>query len=405
MLKVGIEKISFYTPENYLHLDVLAQQKSVDPAKFSAGIGQEKIAMPAHDEDIVTMAAEAALPLLKTAEDMDGIDTLLFATETSIDQSKSAGLYVHQLLGLPQNCRNVEMKQACYAGTAALQMACAHVTRKPNSKVLVIASDVSRYDLESPGEATQGAGAVAIIVSANPKILEISNASGCYSEDIMDFWRPNYRKTPVVDGKYSALKYMQALGHAFKDYQEQDEAINTADMSRFCYHIPFTRMAKKAHKHLCDQTNANATDKDIEDGLIYNRIIGNCYNASLYISLASTLENADEDLSQKNIALFSYGSGAVAEFFTGKVVSGYQTHLQKQRHEALLNERKALSYNEYLKLWNAPDPQDGEEHEIPQSATSEIRSENTKRRFRLTKITDHKRIYAADESASKSQAA
>ena len=167
MTKVGIDKISFYVPKHYLALDTLAAEQGTDPEKFKRGIGQNKIAVPSHDEDVVTLAAEAAAKVV-AEEDADKIDTVLFATETGIDQSKAAGVYVHRLLELPSRCRVVELKHACYSGTAALQLACGHVTRKPDRKVLVVASDVSRYDLGTPAEATQGCGAVAMLVSADP---------------------------------------------------------------------------------------------------------------------------------------------------------------------------------------------------------------------------------------------
>lgn len=381
-VKVGIEYISFYIPKQFLGLDTLAQQHGVDPDKFRHGIEQEKIAIPSHDEDIVTMGAEAAAPIVQ-ANGTDGIDTLLFATETGIDQSKSAGIYVHRLLGLSQKARNVELKQACYSSTAALQMACGYVARRPDRKVLIIASDVSRYDLNSPGEATQGAGAVAMLISADPKVMEIEPISGCHSEDVMDFWRPNYRKTPIVDGKYSAMKYLQSLAHSWTDYQDNGGR-PFSDFAQFCYHIPFTKMAEKAHRHLA---SINKTDIDkglINPGMIYNRQIGNCYNASLYISLVSMLENCETDLANQNIALFSYGSGATAEFFSGVVQENYKDQLFIDKHQALLDNRTALSYEDYLKYWHAPDPQDGDEYII---------APTNQARYRLSKIDKHKRYY------------
>lgn len=382
MTKTGIESLSFYIPEHYLDLATLAERHNIDPAKFSRGIGQEKISIPQHDEDVVTLAAEAARPVVEACG-KEGIDTLLFATETGIDQSKSAGLYVHQLLGLPQQCRNVELKQACYSATAAIQMACGYVARKPDRKVLVIASDVSRYDLDSSAEATQGCGAVAMMISADPKVMEIDATSGVYSEDIMDFWRPNYRKTPLVDGKYSAMKYLHALAHAWEDYQKNGGRAYD-EFARFCYHLPFSRMGDKAHRHLASLNEAKADVEKSSPGMVYNRQVGNCYAASLYLSLVSTLENGDEDLTDKAIGLFSYGSGAVAEFFAGVVQSGYQEHLFTDYHENLLANRKALTYDDYLTLWHAPDPQDGSELVIPQAARGQ---------YRLARIHEHKRHY------------
>ena len=62
------------------------------------------------------------------------IEMLLFATESGIDQSKAAGIYVHELLGLPARCRVVELKQACYSGTAALQLALPFLRENPRKK-------------------------------------------------------------------------------------------------------------------------------------------------------------------------------------------------------------------------------------------------------------------------------
>lgn len=382
MTKIGIENLSFYVPRNYLDLAVLAKRQNIDQAKFYRGIGQEKFAVPCHDEDIVTLAAEAARPIVENCG-IDEIDTVLFATETGIDQSKSAGIYVHRLLGLPANCRNVELKQACYSATAALQLACGYVARKPDKKVLVIASDVSRYDLDSPAEATQGCGAVAMLVSANPAIIEIDPFSGCYTEDIMDFWRPNHRKTPLVDGKYSAMKYLQSLGHAWDDYRKNGGR-DYADLAQFCYHLPFSRMGQKAHRQLASLNKTPVDNDRCEPGMIYNRQIGNCYAASLYLSLISMLENTEQDLSGRAVGLFSYGSGSVAEFLSGVVQPGYQAHLYKSHHQDLLTDRTALDYDDYLTLWHAPDPQDGQLVEIPAAARG---------RYRLAKIDEHKRHY------------
>src|SRR5690625_1832874 len=137
----------------------------------------------AEDEHLVTLGAAAALPVLERAG-RDQIRTVLFATETGIDQSKAAGAYAHRLLGLSPNVRVVELKQACYSGTAALQFAAALVARNPAEKVLVIASDVARYELGSSAEPTQGAGAAAFTVSADPALLALEPAAGLFTAEI-----------------------------------------------------------------------------------------------------------------------------------------------------------------------------------------------------------------------------
>jgi len=386
-MSVGIDDISFATSNFYLDLKNLADVQQIETDKFYLGIGQEKMGIVPADEDVVTMAANAAYPLLQGI-DKNRISTLLFATETAIDQSKAAGLFVHGLLDLPSRCRVVELKQACYSATAALQMACALVARNPEQQVLVLASDIARYDLNSSGEATQGCGAVAMLISANPRLVEIDPQSGHYSEDVMDFWRPNYRSTALVDGKYSTKIYLKALKQAWTHYHEVS-GVEFDQLDYFCYHLPFSRMAEKAQLQLARFCKSDA-DCDtllakIEPSLHYNRIIGNSYTASMYIGLNSLLDHADEDLSGKRIGFFSYGSGCVAEFFGGRIVEGYRAHLRRERHRQLLAERQELSYSEYLRFYNFVHPTDGGDHQF---------AEQTRGRFRLAGISQHKRIYS-----------
>lgn len=385
-MSVGIDEISFYTSNYFLDLRALAEVQNIDSEKYYQGIGQEKMSMAAPDEDVVTMAANAAKPLIDRIG-TDAISTLMFATETSIDQSKAAGVYVHRLLGMNANCRVVEMKQACYSATAAIQMACALVAREPEKKVLVIASDIARYDLDTSGEATQGCGAVAVLISANPRLIEIAPEVGNYTEDVMDFWRPNYRSTALVDGKYSTKIYLKSLKKAWENFVEASSlAFN--DFSHFCYHLPFSRMAEKAHKHLAKVNQAGLSleqiEQQIEDTLHYNRIIGNSYTASMYIGLTSLLENCKQNLAGSKVGFFSYGSGCVAEFFSGTVVAGYEQCLHTLQHRTMLDARQEVSYDEYLKLCRYPDPRDGEHHDMPSVTTG---------RFRLAAISGHKREY------------
>ncbi|MFY0677762.1 MAG: hydroxymethylglutaryl-CoA synthase [Neptuniibacter sp.] len=385
-MSVGIDEISFYTSNYFLDLRTLAEVQQIESDKYYTGIGQEKMSMAAPDEDVVTMAANAAQQVIDRVG-VDCISSLLFATETGVDQSKAAGVYVHRLLGLNSNCRVVELKQACYSATAAIQMACALVARQPEKKVLVIASDIARYDLGTSGEATQGCGAVAMLISANPRLVEIDPEVGNHTEDVMDFWRPNYRATALVDGKYSTKIYLKSLKKAWENFVDAS-SVAFNDFSYFCYHLPFSRMAEKAHKHLAKINKAGLTleqiEDQVEDTLHYNRIIGNSYTASMYIGLSSLLENCKQNLAGKKVGFFSYGSGCVSEFFSGTVVSGYDKCLHTLNHKQMLESRQEVSYDEYLKLCSYPDPKDGEHHDIPASTAG---------RYRLAAISGHKREY------------
>ncbi|SHN26386.1 hydroxymethylglutaryl-CoA synthase [Actinacidiphila paucisporea] len=382
---IGIHDLSFATTQFVLTHATLAAYNGTPVGKYHAGIGQRSMSVPAADEDVVTMAAAAVAPIV-SRHGSDLIRTIVFATETSIDQARAAGIPVHSLLGLPSATRIVELKQACYGATAALQFAIGLVRRDRSQQVLVIASDVSKYDLDTPGEATQGAAAVAMLVSADPALVRIEDPSGVFTADIMDFWRPNYRATALVDGKESVSAYLQAVEGAWKDYAEQGGR-RLDEFSAFCYHQPFTKMAYKAHRHLLQYCGSNIDEGEITRVIgqttAYNTVIGNSYTASMYLGLAALLDNAD-DLSHQAIGFLSYGSGSVAEFFAGTVVPGYRSHLRRAAHHEVIVRRQEIDYAKYRELHEQSLPVDGGDYRVPRETTGP---------YRLAALSGHKRIY------------
>ncbi len=365
----------------------LANERGLNPEKFSKAIGQEKMAVSPPDEDVVTLAANAAQQALDGV-DKSKIDTVLFATESGIDQSKAAGIYVHNLVGLSANCRVVEMKQACYSATAGLMLGLPYLVQNPDRKILIIATDIARYGLGSAGEPTQGAGAMAMVISSERKIIELDIQSGKYSQDVMDFWRPNYRDEALVDGKYSVKVYLTALYESWEEYLKLTGRKFT-DFYRFAYHLPFSRMGETAHKHLVKlygdkSINNEQAVEQVEKSLMYNRIIGNTYTASVFIALTSLLENTQEELGGRKIALFSYGSGCVGELFTGTVLPGYKDFLKTEIHNSQIAKREQVDLETYKQFYNFALPVDGSEFVTPKHNTG---------RFRLAGIKEHQRQY------------
>ncbi len=289
---VGIESFAMYTSHYYLDLKTLAAQRGEDPAKYLVGIGQERMAAPPPDEDTVTLAANAAAAALEGI-DAERIDTLLLATESGVDHSKAAAAYVHGLLGLPKNMRVIELKQACYAGAGGLMLALPYLRQHPEQKVLLVAADIARYGLGAAGEPTQGAGAAAMVLSAEPRILSFDMESGLYTADEMDFWRPVYRDEALVDGKYSVKVYLRALHEAWEHYLRRGGR-RFEEFYRFVYHLPFAKMGEKAHAHLLKHAGGASAEgdwlKQIADGVVYQRTVGNSYAASVFIALLSLLE-------------------------------------------------------------------------------------------------------------------
>jgi len=387
MLKVGIDSMSFYTSHYYLNLQLLANARGIDVNKFHMGLGQQKMAVLPPDEDIVTMAADAGHRALRDTN-VNDIELLLFATESSIDQSKAAGIFVHHLLKLPTRCRVLELKQACYSATAGLQLGLSMLRQSPNKKVLLIASDVAKYGLNTSGESSQGGAAVAMVLSANPRLIEIEPEAGFYTEDVMDFWRPNYREEALVEGKYSCELYLRLVQRTWEQYSEYSGR-TVADHAQFCYHVPVPRLVEKAHQCLLKFSGLpKLSDEELEQqlgpGLHYGRIIGNCYTAALYLSLISLLENSAQTLSGQRIGFYSYGSGCIGEFFSGIVQPDYATMLDTAYHQALLNARVPISLEQYECFYNHRHPIDGGIVAV---------SDYQKGRYRLAGLEHHKRIY------------
>ncbi|MBN1684273.1 MAG: hydroxymethylglutaryl-CoA synthase [Gammaproteobacteria bacterium] len=385
--QIGIDAIDFYVPNYYLDLEILAQKRDIDVNKFHVGLGQFKMALPAPCEDIVTMGANAAYRLLKNI-DLNDIETVLFATESAFDQSKSGGTYLHRLLNLPLRCRVVELKQACYGMTAALKLGSALLLQNPSKKILIIASDIAKYSLHSAAESSQGSGAVAMILSTNPRMIALESGSGLHTEDVMDFWRPQYKRAAIVEGKYSSTLYLKALESSWTHFKEVTGR-TFKDLDIHCYHSPVPRLVEKAHKLLArinqQELSDEAAKSVVADSLVYSRLVGNSYTAALYVNLISALENKTDNLAGKRIGFYSYGSGCMAEYFSGMIQPEYKSLLKTETHKEMLAFRHPLSYEDYETFYHFRLPEDGSKFLTPhQYKTGD---------FRLAGIEKHKRIY------------
>lgn len=359
-MDIGIDKIGFYTPNVYVDMEKLAEVRGVDPAKYTIGIGQEKMSIAPLHHDSVSLAANAALSILDD-EDREKIDFVLFGSESGVDHSKSGAVWVHHLAGIQQNARCVELKQACYGATAGIKMAMGHIALNPDSKVLVLGADIAKYGLNTGGEPTQGAGAVAMVLSQNPRILSLDNDSASMTKDISDFWRPLYSDYAFVDGKFSNEAYLGFLKEVFDNYKEKTGR-DLSDFEAMCFHLPYTKMGKKAILALTEDLDESETRRLMDsyhDSIYYNKQVGNVYTGSLYLSLLSLLEQAPEFKAGSRIGLFSYGSGAVGEFFSGIVKPDYKKYLNKDKHESVLDDRRELSIEEYETTLEKALPKDG----------------------------------------------
>ncbi|MGO4941892.1 hydroxymethylglutaryl-CoA synthase [Ruoffia tabacinasalis] len=387
-----MDQITFHVPNHYVDMVELAKARDIDPNKFLIGIGQEKMAVPTIEEDIVAMAANAANRIV-TEEDKELIDQVIFATESGFDFSKSAATYIHQMLGIQPFAKAYEVKHACYGGTAALISAFNYVKLNPERKVLVIMSDISRYGLNSGGEATQGAGAIAMLVTANPRILALDSETLSLTDNQFDFWRPSYAEVPYVQGKYSTELYIEMFNTIIEEYAKRYPE-SLSELQAISFHLPFTKMGRKCLQSLENKEETNLDSELVErwfshyeDSTFIGRQVGNVYTGSLYLSLISLL-NFDENLEEgQRIGMFSYGSGAVAELFTGVLQPGFKDHISKEGTLLHLNRREKLDISAY-------------EENFEQTLSNEdgvievVKDKETLHPgFYLDRIDDHRRYY------------
>ncbi|MCT3614285.1 hydroxymethylglutaryl-CoA synthase, partial [Lactobacillus acidophilus] len=360
-MQVGIDKIGLFTPNKYVDMVDLAHARNQDPNKFLIGIGQSEMSVADQTQDAVSMGINATMKYIDRI-DKDKVGLLVLGTESGIDQSKSASLFVKTALKLKPEVRTFEVKEACFGLTAAVMIARDFVRVHPDQTAIVIGSDIARYGVNTGGEVTQGAGSVSMLIKADPKILALNDGHSAYSEDINDFWRPNASRVAMVDGKYSTQVYLDFFKKTFNDYKKQKN-LETSAFDAIVYHLPFTKMGLKANRIAVEDQDQAVTENletSFEASKQLSRRVGNIYTASLYMSLLSLLENGNLAAGSL-IGLFSYGSGAMGEFYSGSLVEGYEKEIDQIKDQAMLDHRKKLTISEYEDVFNTAleDPEDG----------------------------------------------
>jgi len=352
---IGIDAIALAVPRAYLELSDLAAARSVAPEKYTKGLGAVRMAIAQPHEDPVSLATDAAMRLFaRSGVDLGTIGYAAVGTETGIDHAKPVASYLHGLLGLPSTCRVYDAKHACFGGTASLLGAAEWIASGAarGRKALVVCTDIARYAMGSAGEPTQGAGAVAMIVSENPRLLALEvGHTGSYARHVHDFWRPLDHKDALVDGHFSVSCYLDALAGAYDDWRARDAG---GALVRTAYHVPYVKMARKADRHRAthceglDEAAAEARfDTYVGPSLAFAAEVGNVYTGSLYMAIASLLHAEAARLEGERIGLFSYGSGSCAEFFAARVVPGAAAFTEALALRQPLENRQRLDVPSY----------------------------------------------------------
>ena len=294
MIKIGIDAISFYVPELYLPIKDLAIKRGIEYAKLNKGLGLEKMAIADTDEDTVSFCSNALIRLFEDNNlDPKEIGRIYLGTESALDSSKPTATYAVEMLekkledkhGLRslKNCDVLDMKFACIGAVDALHNSLDWVSNGINRKAIVIASDLSKYELDSPGEYTQGAGAVALLITKDPSILSIDSNWGIATKSENDFFKPRrsynkskllneviekldlkndkknirkllesskfwgdnneiveiYKEEPIFDGQYSNTCYNDRMSEALDHFNQLKPTNFLKDWDHLIFHLPY----------------------------------------------------------------------------------------------------------------------------------------------------------------------
>ena len=354
MKPVGIDKIRVWPGSLALPMEALckARGRSVDEARDVLMVDERSVNPPW--EDPVTMAVNAADAML-TDEERASIRLLLVCSESGVDQEKPLSVWVHRWLELDSRCRNLEVKHACYSGTGALHLAAALVASS-GGRALVISTDQSRMHFGKPWELVMGACATAVLVSSEPRMLELElGKSGVYTREVMDdLCRPTSR-VEQGNSETSLLSYLEALDSAVPAYIESvGERIDYDYFKKNVYHVPFggmtLRASRRALTHFGDYTRAEAQalwESKTKPSLAFVRRMGGTYASSTFAALLGLIHSSKDLRSGDRIGMFSYGSGCCSEMYSGLLGPAFAEVAAEAGLATLLDERQRITVRDY----------------------------------------------------------
>jgi len=362
-MAAGIDDIAIYIPRLYLDAGDFAKARGLDPEKLERGLGIGQMAIVDTNQDPACLAANACLRVMqKNKLTPDKIGRLYVATESAFDESKAMNSYVigmlEQVYGKDTfgHCGGIECKFACVSGSYALydNTNWIRAGEAEDKYALVVVSDIAKYDLGSSGEVTQGAGAIAMLLNENPRLLSFDpKVTSTSIKNEYDFYRPFGKETPIVHGQYSNLLYLIQVKNALIDYKRKikktgliklkDGETILDHVDYLNMHLPYSNMGKKALAYLVrhewrdlprwkkiieeigmeepipkdprgtiesvledsefmandhqftklftsTEMYAELYESKLASSLIASKMIGNLYTASLYLGFRSSLE-------------------------------------------------------------------------------------------------------------------
>ncbi len=267
---IGLSGLAVYVPPFKVELEDWCEWTNSPWGKISNVVGRS-FRLRGPNQSVYTMSATAVMRLIDQYDlDPAEIGFLGLGTESSTDNSAGAiiikGMVDRALKAsgrapLARNCEVPEFKHACLGGVYAMKGALRYLALDGRGKkAIVVCADIAEYARGSTGEPTQGAGAVAMLLDADPKLAAIDLAISGSASDyrICDFRKPMLRfcgqdrseshhiqDFPVFNGKYSTTCYIDETLQALDDMYEK-RGLNPIDYMRSLknvfMHRPYRRM-------------------------------------------------------------------------------------------------------------------------------------------------------------------
>jgi len=267
-------------------LEELATSRNIDPNKYRKGLLLKEMRLPDHDEDIISMGLKAGhSALIRGQISPKEIDAVFVGTETVTYAVKSVSNIFAELLGCSPNSITQDVYNACAAGTLAILNALALIEKDVIKKALVINADISSYELGSPGEATQGSGAAAFIISKKPRVAAFSTKFGKVSGNVNDFFRPaDDINAQVPNGKYSVEAYLNFQLAAYDDLVKN---IGNFYADYYTFHAPYSKLPLKIMQDIIEKRwmhdirDAPNIDSDKVKSSIFQKLDSFLHNISV----------------------------------------------------------------------------------------------------------------------------
>lgn len=324
---IGITGWGCYIPRYRLGGDVLAQSWGGSKS------GSRSVAN--HDEDSLTMAAEAALECLAGHDPMV-VDRLYFASTTRPYLEHQNAAIVAAVADLRQDILVCDFGSSVRAGTNALRAAFDAVKAEEAEQVMVCAADVRLAPPGDPAERTIGDGAAALMVGRKNPVAVIKGFIST-SQIFLDHWRrQGDRFIQSGDAKFITDEGIMAqVPEVIKQFMEAMD-LAKEEIAAVVYYAPDMKVRKGLDKKLGLPGPADNPQA----------AIGNTGSAQVFISLLAALAKAKPG---DKIVVVNHSSGADACLLeVTEHIRDFKTSLEDQIKAG----RPLASYAKYLRFRN-----------------------------------------------------